>query len=82
MSCLAPKVVDKKLFPMLDEASLWNGRSLCGLRVLVKPNLLRAVPLTCTSPAVVVVACAWLQSCDARAIAADSPGFGTARALP
>ncbi|MCR5260156.1 MAG: DUF362 domain-containing protein [Desulfovibrio sp.] len=70
-----------RLPPVLAEASLWGGRSLHGLRVLVKPNLLRAVSLACTSPAIVVSVCAWLQSCGARVMVADSPGFGTAQGV-
>ena len=47
----------RKVLPlMLEEASLWSHRNLHCLRVLVKPNLLRAVPLACTSPAVAGVA--------------------------
>lgn len=50
-------------------------------RVLVKPNLLRAVPLACTHPAVTAAACRWLMDCGARPLVADSPGFGTARGV-
>ena len=53
----------KALPLMLEEASLWGGRNLHCLRVLVKPNLLRAVPLACTSPAVVAAVCVWLKAC-------------------
>ncbi|MBR5050071.1 MAG: DUF362 domain-containing protein [Desulfovibrio sp.] len=68
----------KALPLMLEEASLWGGRNLHCLRVLVKPNLLRAVPLACTSPAVVAAVCVWLKACGASVAVADSPGFGTA----
>lgn len=58
------------------DASGWNpGR---GVAVLVKPNLLRAVPLACAHPGVVAAACAWLMDRGARVRVADSPGFGTA----
>lgn len=57
------------------EASGWRpGR---GAKVLVKPNLLRAVPLACTHPGVVAAACAWLLDQGARVRVGDSPGFGT-----
>ncbi|MCR5256756.1 MAG: DUF362 domain-containing protein [Desulfovibrio sp.] len=79
--CPSSGGVDRELPRMLDEACLWGGRSLCGLRVLLKPNLLRAVPLACTSPAVVASACAWLMSSGARVTVADSPGFGTAQGV-
>lgn len=49
-----------------------------GERVLVKPNLLRADPLTCTEPAVVRAACVWLLDRGVRVSVGDSPGFGTA----
>ena len=62
---------------MLEEALLWGSRNLHGLRVLVKPNLLRAVPLACTSPAVATAVCGWLKDCGASVAVADSPGFGT-----
>lgn len=61
------------------EASGWHpGR---GATVLVKPNLLRAVPLACTHPRVVTAACAWLLDQGARVHVADSPGFGTAEGV-
>ena len=62
---------------MLEEALLWGSRNLHGLRVLVKPILLRAVPLACTSPAVAAAVCGWLKDCGASVAVADSPGFGT-----
>ena len=52
-----------------------------GTRVLVKPNLLLAKPLACTSPPVVAAACAWLMDNGAHVRVADSPGFGRARAV-
>lgn len=55
------------------------GWKICaGDAVLVKPNLLRAVPLACTHPEVVRAACLWLLDHEARVTVADSPGFGTA----
>ncbi len=63
---------------LLDAAGLWPGLGRHGLRVLVKPNLLRAVPLACTSPAVTAAACRWLLDVGARPVVADSPGFGSA----
>ncbi len=63
---------------LLDEAGLWPGLELRGLRVLVKPNLLRATPLACTSPAVTAAACRWLLDQGVRPVVADSPGFGSA----
>ncbi len=66
---------------MLEEALLWGSRNLHGLRVLVKPNLLRAVPLACTSPAVAAAVCSWLKDCGASVAVADSPGFGTAQGV-
>ena len=69
----------KEILPdMLERAGLWGGRELCGLNVLVKPNLLRALPLACTEPEVVAALCAWLKDRGARVKVADSPGFGTA----
>ena len=49
-----------------------------GARVLVKPNLLLAKPLACTSPGVVAAVCAWLLDHGAKVRVADSPGFGRA----
>lgn len=49
-----------------------------GCRVLVKPNLLRADPLSCTNPQVVRAACQWLLDRHCKVTVADSPGFGTA----
>ncbi|MBQ9406121.1 MAG: DUF362 domain-containing protein [Desulfovibrio sp.] len=50
-----------------------------GCHVLVKPNLLMAKPLACTSPQVVAAACAWLLDNGLRVRVADAPGFGSAR---
>ena len=49
-----------------------------GARVLVKPNLLLAKPLACTSPEVTAAVCAWLLDHGAQVRVADSPGFGRA----
>ncbi len=55
-------------------------RPKAGDAVLVKPNLLRADPTgpTCTHPAVVAAACAYLLDHGCRVTVGDSPGFGTA----
>ncbi len=79
--CPSPAAADRVLPLMLEEALLWGSRNLHGLRVLVKPNLLRAVPLACTSPAVAVAVCGWLKDCGASVAVADSPGFGTAQGV-
>jgi uncharacterized protein (DUF362 family) len=54
-----------------------------GTRVLVKPNLVsrRGAPLSCTHPAVVAGACAWLLDHGAKPFVADSPAFGDALAV-
>lgn len=52
-----------------------------GARVLVKPNLLLAKPLACSSPHVVAAVCAWLMDHGARVRVADSPGFGRAASV-
>lgn len=49
-----------------------------GLKVLVKPNLLQDKPLACSNPQVVKAVCQWLLAKNAKAIVADSPGFGRA----
>ena len=49
-----------------------------GTRVLVKPNLLMAKHLACTSPEVVAAVCAWIVDHGAKVRVADSPGFGRA----
>ncbi len=52
-----------------------------GDRILIKPNLIRAVPPACTHPLVVRAAAAWLLDQGARVTVADSPGFGTAKGV-
>lgn len=52
-----------------------------GLRVLVKPNLLTALPLACTHPMIVAAACEWLLDHNAKIIIGDSPAFGSAQAV-
>ncbi len=49
-----------------------------GERVLVKPNLVRADALSCTSPQVVRAACEWLLDRGALVTIGDSPGIGSA----
>lgn len=65
----------------LDRAGPGYLRSLYGAKVIVKPNLLTATPLACTSPAVVAAACAWLLDQGARVTVLDSPGFGRAESV-
>ena len=79
--CASPEEAQCLVPDLLERARLWGGRSLRGLHVLVKPNLLRAVPLACTDPAVTAAACAWLRSQGASVTVADSPGFGTPRGV-
>jgi len=52
-----------------------------GLKVLVKPNLLRAGNngLACTHPRVTGAVCRYLKDAGARVRVGDSPGFGSAR---
>ncbi len=52
-----------------------------GMHVLVKPNLLRAHELTCTHAEVVRAVCLHLQEEGIKVTVADSPGFGTAKAV-
>ena len=66
---------------LLDRAGLASSFSLCSAHVLVKPNLLTATPLACTSPVVVAAVCRWLLDQGARVRVGDSPGFGTATAV-
>ncbi len=69
----------ERLLPwLLDKAALFEGRSLYGCHILVKPNLLRAQPLACTSPEIVAAVCRWLMDQGAKVSVADSPGFGSA----
>ena len=49
-----------------------------GERVLVKPNLLRADALSCTSPQMAGAACAWLLDRGVIVSIGDSPAFGSA----
>lgn len=65
----------------LEQAGPGFLRSLRGARVLVKPNLLTAIPLACTSPEVTAAACAWLLDQGARVTVLDSPGFGRAESV-
>ena len=66
---------------LLDRAGLASSFSLRSAHVLVKPNLLTATPLACTSPVVVAAVCRWLLDQGARVRVGDSPGFGTATAV-
>ena len=66
---------------LLDRAGLASSFSLRSAHVLVKPNLLTATPLACTSPVVVAAVCRWLLDQGARVRGGDSPGFGTATAV-
>ena len=54
-----------------------------GARVLVKPNLVAPynAALSCTHPAVLRAACAYLADCGARVSVGDSPAFGTAKGV-
>ena len=54
-----------------------------GTRVVVKPNFvsLSGARLACTDPRVAAAACAWLIDHRAKPVVADSPAFGTARAI-
>ena len=64
---------------VMDAACLAEYSPLrSGARVLVKPNLLMAKHLACTSPAVVAAVCAWIMDHGAKVRVADSPGFGRA----
>lgn len=63
------------VFQALEAA---GPRVAAGMRVLVKPNLVTAQPLACTSPEVTAAVCAWLLERGARVEVADSPGFGRA----
>ena len=76
--CPSYGMVRDVLPDMLERAGLFEGRNLCGQSILVKPNLLRALPLACTEPGVVAALCAWLKDNGSKVKVADSPGFGTA----
>lgn len=66
---------------VLDQAGPGHLCSLYGAKVLVKPNLLTATPLACTSPPVTAAVCAWLLDQGARVTVLDSPGFGRAESV-
>lgn len=48
-----------------------------GWQVLVKPNLLMAHGLSCSSPQVVAAACQWLLDHGCKVAVSDSPAFGS-----
>jgi uncharacterized protein (DUF362 family) len=73
----APQAVFAAVHTALEAAQWLPPRGT----VLVKPNLLRAIPLACTHPLVVAAACQWLLDYGARPVVADSPGFGTAQGV-
>ena len=52
-----------------------------GTRVLLKPNLLMKKPLACTSPQVISILAAYLLDLGAKVTIADSPGFGSVKAI-
>lgn len=52
-----------------------------GDKVLVKPNLLRADVLTCTSASIVAAVCRFLLDKGCKVVVGDSPGFGTAKGV-
>lgn len=60
---------------MLDKAEL---PITAQTRVLVKPNLLTANRLACTSAALTSAVCKWLLDRGCKIIIGDSPGFGRA----
>ena len=74
----AAPTLPRQVGATLDAACLAERLSLRGARVLVKPNLLQARPLACSTPAVVAAACAWLLDQGALVRVADAPGFGRA----
>ncbi len=65
----------------LEQAGPGHIRSLRGAKVLVKPNLLTATPLACTSPEVTAAVCSWLLDQGAHVTVLDSPGFGRAESV-
>lgn len=67
-----------KIREILDASGI-NARP--GLKILVKPNLLMAHDLACTTPDVVACACEWLLERGANVLVADSPAFGTAESV-
>ena len=79
-SCISSEepMLSKCVGSLLDA----SGLSLSpGMRVLVKPNLLRADPLSCTDPHVVAAVCRWLLDQGCRVTVSDSPGFGRAESI-
>lgn len=81
LSCPDARAVADRTWHALEQAGPGHIRSLRGARVLVKPNLLTATPLACTSPEVTTAACAWLLDQGARVTVLDSPGFGRAESV-
>lgn len=80
--CPDSQTVREVLPRLLDVCAAGSPlRELHGKHVLLKPNLVTARPLACTSPAVMAAACRWLLDQGARVRVADSPGFGTASAV-
>ena len=65
----------------LEQAGPGHMCSLRGAKVLVKPNLLTATPLACTSPEVTAAVCSWLLDQGAHVTVLDSPGFGRAESV-
>lgn len=68
-------LVSKVLPDVLDAAQIPVSRCT---QVLVKPNLLLAIPLACPAPIIVAEVCKWLLDKGCKIIVADSPGFGSA----
>lgn len=52
-----------------------------GQKVLVKPNLLMAHKLSCTSAQVAAASCQWLLDYGCKVDVADSPAFGTCESV-
>lgn len=69
---------DSTLGQVLDLAC---QRPAPATKILVKPNLVAARPLACTSPAVVAGVCAWLMDHGAKVTVADSPGIGRGQSV-
>lgn len=63
---------------VLDKAKLPLARK--GI-ILVKPNLLTAKKLACTSAEITCAVCKWLLDQGCRIAIGDSPGFGTAESV-
>lgn len=68
----------ENIFRLLDHSGITVAP---GTKILVKPNLLMAHKLACTSPAVVASVCEWLLEKGGKVTVADSPAFGTAEAV-